>query len=1539
MKPALRPLATCLVLSLLALLASAPASAQCVSLTTPGSAVSQNFDTLSNTAGSTTNNLTITGWFMTETGGGARDNEQYAVDTGGSNTGDTYSYGSTAATDRALGGLQSGTLIPLFGACFTNNTGVTISSFQVSYTGEEWRLGTAARTDQINFEYSLDAISLTTGAWTGVAALNFITPVTATTGAKDGNAAANRTALSSTVPALSIANGATFWIRWVDANASGADDGLAVDDFSLTPNPGGPVIPNLSIDDVMVTEGDAGTVTATFTVSLSAPAGAGGVTFDITTADDSATLADNDYVLNSLTGQTIPMGSSTYTFNVTVNGDTNPEANETYFVNVTNVTGANVPAGQGQGLGTINNDDVAITPIHDVQGPGASSPIVGSSVTVRAIVTGVRSNGFFIQEEEADYDADPATSEGILVFVGAAPPAAAVVGALVQVTGTVTEFVPSQDPLQPPLTELTAPTVVQISTGNPLPAPIPLTATFPDPAGVHDQLERLEGMRVSVASLTVSGPTLGSINEANATATSQGVFYGVVTGNARPFREAGIQAPDPPPAGTIPPIPRFDANPERIRVDSDNLTGSVAIDVGAGAVVSNLVGPMDYTFRTYSINPDPPTPPTVAGGPTAVAVTPPTSLEFTVAAYNLQRFFDTVNDPGIGEPVLTATAFDNRLNKASIGIRNFLRFPDIIGVVEIENLTTLQALAARISADAIANSQPDPIYASFLVEGNDVGGIDVGFLVKTATVFGATPRVTVVSVTQEGAATLFVNPDSSSELLNDRPSLVLDAIVNHPNGTSFPIVVIVNHLRSLNGASDPSAGSNGWATVGERVRAKRQQQAEFLANLVQARQVGDPAEHIVLVGDFNAFEVNDGLGDSMGVIDGTPSPDNQTAVPGDGIDLVNPDFDNLFDSPPASDRYSFIFDGNAQSLDHALVNQPLITDTLSHRLEHPRINADFPETARNNAANAIRLADHDPLVAYFEVAAFGGADLAMTKTDGTDPVVAGTNLVYTITATNNGPAVAASASVSDTLPAGTTFVSLASPGGWSCTTPAVGSGGTVSCSNPAFAVGNAVFTLTVAVAPSVAAGTVLSNTATVTSTTPDPSSGNESATATTTVAASADLSITKTDTPDPVTAGNNLTYTVTVTNAGPSFGTTVSMSDTLPAGTTFVSLSSPGGWSCTTPAVGSGGTVTCSIASFAPGSAVFTLVVTVQASVSHGTVLNNTATVSATSPDPNPGNGSATAQTTVSNPGMQVALIKTDTPDPVQTLDPLTYTLTATNSSGQPLDSATLTDPLPADTTFVSLASPAGWSCTTPAVGASGTVTCSTTAGMPAGSAVFTLVVEVGLLAPAGSTISNQAELSASDDGQPILVTAPSSTAVLSPAALAATKSVDGDFQPGGDVNYTVVVTNTSNRVQADNPGPELTDVLPPELALVSASATSGTATATLGTNTVTWNGSLLPGASVTITIVATIAADVAPDTTITNQATLSFDGDGNGTNEASAVSDDISTTAAGDPTGFVVVGMPAIDIPALDTAGLALLALLLAGLGLGLLGRRSRRA
>jgi hypothetical protein len=129
-----------------------------------------------------------------------------------------------------------------------------------------------------------------------------------------------------------------------------------------------------------------------------------------------------------------------------------------------------------------------------------------------------------------------------------------------------------------------------------------------------------------------------------------------------------------------------------------------------------------------------------------------------------------------------------------------------------------------------------------------------------------------------------------------------------------------------------------------------------------------------------------------------------------------------------------------------------------------------------------------------------------------------------------------------------------------------------------------------------------------------------------------------------------------------------------------------------------------------------------------------------------------------------------------------------------------------------------------------------------------------------------------------------------------------GEFVINGAVTCTIVLTNFGTGAQTDNPGPELVDALPSTLALASAEATSGTVTLDLPGNTVTWDGSLPSGGSVTITIHATVQPRVALGTTIANQATVYYDVDGNGTNDATTVTDDPAVSGANDPTSFVVV-------------------------------------
>lgn len=602
--------------------------------------------------------------------------------------------------------------------------------------------------------------------------------------------------------------------------------------------------------------------------------------------------------------------------------------------------------------------------IHEIQGSGPASSLVDQLVTTRGIVTALRSNGFFLQTPPAESDGDAGTSDGVFVFLSAAPSVAR--GDLVEIEARVSEFVPAADPHQAPLTELVSPSRVSVlSSDHALPAPVMLTGADTNPSGPVDALERFEGMRIAIPSLSVVGAALGSVNESTATATSNGVFYGVLSDLARPFREPGIDVVDPLPSGAPANVPRFDTNPERLRVDSDAQLGTPPLDVASGTIITNLVGTLDYAFRTYTLLPDPPDvadPPAITLPPTPSPVGGRSPSEFTVASANLERFFDDQDDPRCGEPVLSSEAFHARLQKASLLIRTQLDAPDVLGVVEVENLQTLEALAAQVSRDAIAAGRPDPQYAAYLLEGNDPGCIDVGYLVKTMAVGEGRPRVAVTDVAQEGETATYINPNTGvPETVFDRPPLVLEATVNYTDGTRFPITVIINHLRSLIGIEDETPAGSG--TAGARVRAKRQAGAEYLASFVQARQETRPDERLVLVGDFNAFEFNDGYVDVMGTILGQPAPAEEVVLASD--DLVDPDLVNLVASLPQDERYSFVFDGNAQVLDHVIVNDAAVPFVRGVAIA--RGNADEPEIARNDAATPFRLSDHDVVVTYFGI--------------------------------------------------------------------------------------------------------------------------------------------------------------------------------------------------------------------------------------------------------------------------------------------------------------------------------------------------------------------------------------------------------------------------------------------------------------------------------------------------------------------------------------------------------------------------------------------
>jgi hypothetical protein len=375
-------------------------------------------------------------------------------------------------------------------------------------------------------------------------------------------------------------------------------------------------------------------------------------------------------------------------------------------------------------------------------------------------------------------------------------------------------------------------------------------------------------------------------------------------------------------------------------IDSDGQAGSSPISVTSNVTFSNVTGPLDFTFGDYKVLPD--TPPATTANLSAVPVPVPAAGEFTIAGFNIENFNNN----------------STQRQKAALAIRDVLRLPDIIGTIEIFDLADLQALAAEIQAISGVAYEARLIEADGMSEDADQ---DVGFLVKTS-------RIQIDSVTQielagcDGTAAncnTFIDPNTGQPaLLNDRPPLVLRATVDPSGGDPRPIIVIVNHTRSFIDIELVTG-------EGPRVRAKRKAQAEFLASLLQDLQTNNPSTPVISMGDYNAYQFNDGYTDPVATIKGTPTPDDQVVVD-ESPDVVNPNFINLTDGLPADQRYSFIFEGTPQAIDHFIINT--VANSYLQRYAIARNNSDFPEgpAFAGDATRPERCSDHDMPVAYFK---------------------------------------------------------------------------------------------------------------------------------------------------------------------------------------------------------------------------------------------------------------------------------------------------------------------------------------------------------------------------------------------------------------------------------------------------------------------------------------------------------------------------------------------------------------------------------------------
>ena len=561
--------------------------------------------------------------------------------------------------------------------------------------------------------------------------------------------------------------------------------------------------------------------------------------------------------------------------------------------------------------------EIGVVEIFQIQGSGPASPFAGQVVTTEAnVVTAVGPNGFFMQTPDARADGEVDTSDGIFVFTGGAPAVAA--GDQVDVTGEVIEFFD--------FTEFSNGPTVSVTGSAPLPAPLTFDAAVPsrDPEAPSCALEFecYEGMRIDLPEAVVGQGNQSFGSEPLAEVS-------IRAGSQRAFREPGVEFP-----GAGGGIPVWDGNPELFELSPAAL-GLPELALFGGTRVQ-ATGVLAFSFGDYELWP---TSLDIVEAPAVPRAAPASDPgRFQIGSINLLRLFNATDDSGSDDFVEDPAVYAERVQRFAGHVVEQMRAPAIVGVQEIENIQTLQDLA-----DEIADLDPNLDYSAQLVEGNDVGGIDVGYLVGD--------DVMVQRVEQLGADETL---EFDGSLLHDRPPLLLEASIGDGTATlEFNLLVV--HNRSLNGIETT------------RVKAKRLAQAQSIGQMVQGLQTAEPDQPTVVLGDFNAFEFSDGFVDVVGQIAGTADEAENEFWE---APVTSPALEVSTLSLPANERYSFVFRGNAQTLDHALFSQAAVPHLIA--TAYTRGNSDAPEAFVENppaGQEDLGMTDHDSLVVTLSVIA------------------------------------------------------------------------------------------------------------------------------------------------------------------------------------------------------------------------------------------------------------------------------------------------------------------------------------------------------------------------------------------------------------------------------------------------------------------------------------------------------------------------------------------------------------------------------------------
>lgn len=381
----------------------------------------------------------------------------------------------------------------------------------------------------------------------------------------------------------------------------------------------------------------------------------------------------------------------------------------------------------------------------------------------------------------------------------------------------------------------------------------------------------------------------------------------IKAGSTRSFREPGIEYPAP--TG----LPEWDGNPEIFEFDPDGLGLDDQEELAAGMVIY-AKGVIHYAYGEYQLLP---TEYEIFGSPALRSVDEPMATEATVGSLNCYVFSNT------------SSGYADRLTKFAKYIVNLMKSPDILAVQEVRSLEVLQNLA-----DKIKFLYPDLTYTPYLVSSGQNGGfvIEVGYLVKNT--------VTDVTITQLGANEIF----SQGGKLHYRPPLLLEG--NFNTTSTIPIKVLNLHLKSL-----------GGVTTSTEVRQRRHEQAISVANMVQ--DMAD--DNLIVLGDLNAYQFSDGYVDVVNQIAGTSSLGASFPV----LNIVNSPLIHQMSTLPFEEQYSYVYQGNAQLLDHCLTTE--LTDMTATKVQFVRANADNHENLADDDSNPWRVSDHDGFVLYLEL--------------------------------------------------------------------------------------------------------------------------------------------------------------------------------------------------------------------------------------------------------------------------------------------------------------------------------------------------------------------------------------------------------------------------------------------------------------------------------------------------------------------------------------------------------------------------------------------